>query len=329
MTEQLDTGHITVGVVGLGLMGSSIAVSLLLSGHVVVGIAPLEGEDKTASMRIKEQLLLCAEAGLAPEPQSDYLAALTVSGDYRDLSDCDLVLECVIEQIEIKKIIYKKIVAFVRDDTVIATNTSAIPISTLQQFVRHPERFIGVHWAEPAFATRFMEIIRGDETSPATAEWVYQLAHYWGKEPTLLKKDIRGFITNRLMYAVCREALTLVENEQATLEDVDKAFRYDAGSWITLMGIFRRMDFLGLADFAVIFEHIFPELNNSEGVPAMMERLVEIKAGGTQSCYGLYHYSPEEAKRWDLAFAAFNNDIYHLAASYPSEQIRTLVKEKL
>jgi 3-hydroxybutyryl-CoA dehydrogenase len=294
-----------------------------------VAIAPVAGEKETASKHIRDLLALCDRTGLLTKPRKAYLASLTISYDYRELSSCCLVLECVIEDIEIKKAVYKRIMDAVSDEAIMATNTSAIPISMLQQYVTNPGRFIGIHWAEPAFATRFMEITQGDNTDVHVAEWVYDLAHCWGKEPTLLKKDIRGFITNRLMYAVYRETLSLVEKGQATLEDVDKAFRYDAGSWMTLMGIFRRMDFLGLKDFLVIFETLFPELDNNDEPPAIMQRLIETKAGGIQNCHGLYDYTAEEAKRWDEAFAAFNGDIYYLAALYPSEQIPQVYNEKM
>src|SRR5690606_35200374 len=228
---------------------------------------------------------------------------LTISEDYSVLHDCNLVVECIIEDIEIKKAVFKKILAAVGKDTVLASNTSAIPISILQTFIAYPERFIGIHWAEPAFATRFLEIICGEKTAPGTAEWVFELAYQWGKEPTLLRKDIRGFITNRLMYSVYREALTLVENGQATIEDADKAFRYDAGSWMTLMGIFRRMDFMGLENQLETFNTIFPTLSNTEKVPEIMQKMVDIQARGTHNAKGLYPYTEEESIKWDKAFA--------------------------
>lgn len=321
MKELFDTRNITVGVVGLGLMGSSIAVSLLLSGHKVIAIAPIPGEKEAATLRIKNELILCAEDGLLRKPVDNYQLSLKVSDDYEKLSDCNLVLECVIENVNIKSMVYKKIENAIKSDAIIGTNTSAIPISSLQRFITYPERFIGIHWSEPAYVTRFMEITCGEKTSIRTAKQVYELAQLWGKEPTVLKKDIRGFITNRLMYAVYRESLSLVESGEATLEDVDKAFRYDAGSWMMLMGIFRRMDYLGLKDFEVIFKNIFPELCNNDQIPAFMQGLVEMNASGTRNHKGLYDYTVEEAKNWDEAFAAFNKDIFKLASLYPSEPL--------
>lgn len=317
MDQMIQTSEISVGVVGLGLMGSSIVAALLLAGHPVKAIAPLPAELTDAPDRILNQIKHGEEADLLTKSPEEYRIQLTVSADYEILRDCRLVLECVTERINIKQLVYQKIAAVVSSDAVIASNTSAIPISQLQQYVPNPERFLGIHWAEPAYMTRFMEITCGTQTSLERANWVFELAHSWKKEPTLLRKDIRGFVTNRLMYAIYREAFHLVETGAATLDDVDKAFRYDAGSWITMMGIFRRMDYTGLQDYPEIFRRIFPLLSNTNEVPSLMKPLVDNQLRGTQSVQGLYDYSEEEAKEWDHAFAVFNKDIFQLAARYP------------
>lgn len=315
---NIEIKNINVGVVGLGLMGTSFIATLLLTGHKVIAIAPLAEDMDVAPDRINNHLLLCDKSGLLKMPVEEYLLQLVISEDYTLLHSCSLVLECVIEKPEIKKLVYGKIEAVVEADTLIASNTSAIPISDLQKYLVNPERFLGIHWAEPSYFTRFMEITTGKDTAIEHTEWVYKLAHYWGKEPTLLRKDIRGFITNRLMYAVYREGLSIVANGDATLEDVDKAFRYDAGSWMILMGIFRRMDFVGLKDYAEIFKTIFPKLCNDGNVPPLMQQMVDTDARGVQNLSGLYPYSEEEAKKWEEAFALFNVEIYQLAAKYPT-----------
>lgn len=317
-TTNLET--IEVGVVGLGLMGSSIIVALLLAGHKVKAIAPRPVDMEMARIRILDQLNHGRQSGLADPCFELKEGQLVISLDYGELCNCELVLECVIEDMAIKETVYNKITKEIRTDAIIATNTSAIAISVLQQLVPNPERFLGVHWAEPAYATRFMEITCGKKTDVAKAEWVFELAHHWGKEPTLLRKDIRGFITNRLMYAVYREIFHLLDKGYVTMEDVDKAFRYDVGSWITLMGIFRRMDYVGLRDSATVFNSIFPTLSNANHVPPVMQEMVDGNARGTQNQKGLYTYSKQEAKEWEEAFALFNKDIFELAASYPASR---------
>ena len=315
---KIQTEDIEVGVVGLGLMGTSFIASLLIAGHKVKAVAPLPDDMRAAPQRIKNHLIACERAGLLCKPIDSYLAKLLIAEDYEMLKTCHLVVECVIEIAGIKRSIYEKIERVVAKDAIIASNTSAIPISELQKDLVNPARFLGIHWAEPSYFTRFIEITNGAQTAIHYAEWVYALAHFWGKEPTLLRKDVRGFITNRLMYAAYREGLSIVSKGEATLEDVDKAFRYDAGSWMTLMGVFRRMDFLGLKDFQEIFRRTFPQLCNDEEVPALMQKMVDINARGVQNLSGLYAYSEEEAAKWNEAFALFNVDIFRLAASYPA-----------
>jgi 3-hydroxybutyryl-CoA dehydrogenase len=323
-SENIQASSITVGVVGLGLMGSSIVASLLLAGHRVIAVSPLAEEREISVSRIHNHLIACNQAGILNNTLNSYATRYTVTTDYALLNTCQLVLECVIEIVEIKKLVYSKIEINVSTDTIIASNTSALPISTLQQYLSKPERFLGIHWAEPSYLTRFMEITCGMATLPAHADWVFELAHQWGKEPTLLKRDLRGFVTNRLMYAVYREGLNLVENGSATLENLDKAFRYDAGSWMTMLGIFRRMDFIGLTDYPEIFKNVFPLLSNSAEVPELMQQMIARQARGTQNQNGFFNYDAKEAKNWEDAFAAFNKEIYKLALEYSSDRINSI-----
>ncbi len=324
MSGKINVRPTAIGIVGLGLMGSSIVASLLALKHPVRAVAPLRGEKEAGYERILEQLLLCEKFEMLSAPLETYLALLTVSEEYDDLKDCELVVECIVEDIEIKEAVFKKISAVISKDTILASNTSAIPISMLQKMVPYPQRFIGIHWAEPAFATRFLEIVCGNQTSEATTDAVIALALNWGKEPTVLKKDIRGFITNRLMYAAYREILHLVEKEHTSFADADKCFRLDAGSWMTLMGIFRRMDYTGLGDYLTAYRNIFPLLSNSNDISPQMQMIVDARSRGIQNGKGFYSYTRNEAAQWLQAFSSFNKDIFRLAANYPEH----LNKEK-
>jgi 3-hydroxybutyryl-CoA dehydrogenase len=318
MIEEINVECATIGVVGLGLMGSSIVVSLLASGHHVVALAPIRGEKANAKKHISDLLDHANSAGLLKKGLKESTRSLFISEDYNCLSDCAIVIECVIEDKTIKSKVYHEIASVVRPDTIIASNTSAIPISVLQEYVEKPERFMGIHWAEPAYATRFLEITCGNKTKVENAEMVYKMANNWGKEPTLLRKDIRGFITNRLMYAIYRESFALVESGKATMTDVDKVFKYGVGSWITLMGIFKRMDVEGLENSAKIINSILPVLSNKTTVPKVMQKIVEVKGRGIYNQSGLFDYTAEECKVWEQQFASFIKDISRLAERYPS-----------
>ena len=321
MNQSLNPSEIPVGVVGLGLMGCSITTCLLLSGHPVVAVAPLPVDMETAEPRIREHLAKAFQEGLLTKSPEFYFQQLSITEDYGLLKDCMVVVECTLENIAIKKSVYERIEAVVSDDAIITSNTSAIPISLLQREVRLPARFLGLHWSEPSHTTRFLEIICGDLSDIPTAEWLYKLAYFWGKEPTLVRKDIRGFIANRLMYAMYREAFNLVENGYATVEDVDRACRNNTGYWMTLVGVFRWMDLTGVPAYHTVMKDLFPTLSNQTEVPKLIDDIVKAGGKGVLNAQGFYDYTPEEAKLWKETYEEFSYDIRRLALKYPADVV--------
>ena len=263
MQQETDPDKIQAGVVGLGLMGCSITACLLMARHTVIAIAPVALDLEHAEKRIKNHLLKSQQEGLVEDGPEIYLAKLSITEDYEKLKECRLVIECTLENIDIKKTVYKKIEDVISPDAILTSNTSAIPISILQKHTQYPERFFGLHWAEPSHTTRFLEVICGELSDISKGEYLYAISHSWGKEPTLVRKDIRGFITNRLMYAMYREAFYLVENGYATVEDVDRSCRNNAGYWMTLVGVFGWMDLTGVPAYHTVMKDLFPTLNNS------------------------------------------------------------------
>lgn len=329
MSEQkqtIDPGSISVGVVGLGLMGCSIATCFLIAGHRVIAIAPIENDLQHAEKRITDHLVKSKTEGLTPSTPETLLKNLTITMDYTVLKDCALVVECTLEDQAIKKSVYEKIESVIRPDALLTSNTSAIPISILQKLTKHPERFFGLHWAEPSHTTRFLEIICGELSDQSKGEYLYDLSHHWGKEPTLVRKDIRGFITNRLMYAMYREAFYLVENGYATVEDVDRACRNNAGYWMTLVGVFRWMDLTGVPAYHTVMKDLFPTLNNQTTVPKLIDDIVKAGGKGVSNAHGFHSYTPEEAKLWEETFKEFSYEIRKLALKYPADVVKKKMK---
>jgi 3-hydroxybutyryl-CoA dehydrogenase len=323
--SMINPKQMSVGVVGLGFMGCSITTCLLMAGHPVVGIAPTPVDLKTAEEHIREHLAQSLEKGICREEPTYYLKNLIITEDYNLLKDTQLVIETVIENVMIKKQVYKNIESAVTDYTIITSNTSAIPISVLQEELRQPKRFFGLHWSVPAHTTRSVEIICGDASDQEQAEWLYELAHHWGKEAMLLRKDIRGFIRNRLMYALYREAFYLVENGYASIEDVDRACRYGPGNWISFVGCFRWMDLAGVPAFHAVMTDLFPTLHNGTEVPKLIDNIVKSGGNGISNGNGFYQYTPEEAHLWQETLKKFSYDIRQLVQKYPDD----LVKKEL
>ena len=323
---KIDPKTLPIGVVGLGLMGCSIATCLLMAGHSVVAIAPIESDLQHAEKRITEHLKKSREEKLIADPPEIFLDKLLITTDYQALSPCRLVIECTLEDLEVKKSVFKKIEAVIGEDTLLTSNTSAIPISVLQQHTARPERFFGLHWAEPSHTTRFLEIICGEKSNVEQGEFLYELSQRWGKEPTLVRKDIRGFITNRLMYAMYREAFYLVENGYATVEDVDRACRNNPGYWMTLVGVFRWMDLTGVPAYHAVMKDLFPTLNNSTAVPKLIDDIVKSGGRGVANAHGFHSYTPEEAKLWEDTFKEFSYEIRKLALKYPADVVKKKLK---
>lgn len=324
----METKDITVGVVGLGLMGCSIAACLLMAGHPVVAIAPISQDMLHGLKRISSHLKRSFEEGITARNPEDLLKLLKVTEDFILLKPCKLVIESTIENLEIKKTVYGKIENVVEEDCLLVSNTSAIPISMLQKLTIYPERFFGLHWAEPSHTTRFLEVICGDLSDIKLAEYLYTLSYNWGKEPILVRKDIRGFITNRLMYAMYREAFYLVENGYATVEDVDRSCRNNAGYFMTLVGIFRWMDLTGVPAYHNVMKDLFPDLNNSTAVPKLIDDIVKAGGKGVANANGFYKYTAEEAKLWEETFADFSYEIRALALKYPADIVEKKLVER-
>ncbi|WAC12750.1 3-hydroxyacyl-CoA dehydrogenase family protein [Dyadobacter pollutisoli] len=324
----MNPNEIPVGIVGLGLMGCSIVTCLLIAGHPVVAVAPISVDMLHAEKRIREHLENSFEKGLIVHQPEFYLKHLIITEDYSQLKPCRLVNECTIENIEIKESVYKKVEAVIDADALLSSNTSAIPISTLQKLTQHPERFLGLHWTEPAHTTRFLEVICGDDTDIKNGEYLYELSHKWGKEPILVRKDIAGFITNRLMYAMYREAISLVENGYATIEDVDRSCRNNAGYFMTLVGVFRWMDLTGVPAYHMVMKNLLPTLNNSTEVPELIDKVVREGGKGVLNSHGFYAYEPGEAAVWEETFKEFTYEIRELALKYPADIVKKRLAEK-
>lgn len=325
---NIETKEIPVGVVGLGLMGCSICTCLLMAGHPVMAIAPISDDMKHAESRIRNHLVKSLEQGLVKEQPEYYFKNLVITEDYSKLKPCRLVIECTIENEAIKKSVYEKVESVIEDDALLVSNTSAIPISNLQRLTRRPERFFGLHWTEPSHTTRFLEVICGELSDVQKGEYLYELSHYWGKEPTLVRKDIRGFITNRIMYAMYREAFYLVENGYATVEDIDRACRNNAGYFMTLVGVFRWMDLTGVPAYHNVMKELLPTLNNSTEVPKLIDDIVKAGGRGVANAHGFYSYTKEEAELWEETFQEFTYEIRELALKYPADVVKKKLKKK-
>jgi 3-hydroxybutyryl-CoA dehydrogenase len=305
-----------VGVIGLGLMGRSIAGCLLAAGHPVIGVTDDLGASADAPERIGQVLAEMAIEGLLAVPAEAVMQGFLMTGKLKDVAGAEIVFESVTEDTNVKRELIKELERVVSAHCILATNTSAIPVSLLQEDAEHPERILAVHWADPAHVKRFLEIVPGRATSRECIEHIVALASRWGKEPTVLRKEIRGFITNRISYAMFREACHLVDSGVCTVEDVDRALRTDVGWWMPLAGPFRYMDLMGVEAYHRVMRDLLPELSTDPGIPKLIRNVVEGGGRGIKNRRGFYSYSQDEAKCWEDRFREFNYKMRRLSAEY-------------
>lgn len=290
----------TVGVVGLGLLGRGIAPCLLSRGLHVIGHTIGEQSRREARRYIGEAISDLVERGGIPQRlRDDWALRFTEAMSLRDYAQCDFVVESVVEDHEIKRSVFNELEAVLPPDVPIASNTSSLSITLLQQDRAHPGRFIGMHWAQPCHLTRFLEVIRGEQTDDATVAATMNLAEAAGKEPALVRRDIDGFIANRLAYAMFREAFHLLESRVADVETIDRAARNALGLWANLAGPFRWMDLSGLPVYVTAMQRLFPQLSCTREVPTALRDLVQRGAEGISNGQGFYQYTPEQARHWE------------------------------
>ena len=290
-----------VVVVGLGLLGKGIVTCFLGHGFEVVAID--KATENHAGIREEIGRLVQELVDLGGFPRSllqDWSKRLTITADFNSAKDTSFAVETVTEDVSVKESVLDVLEGVLAPEVIIGTNTSAIPISQLQKRRKYPARFLGMHWAEPAHATRFMELIRGEQTSDETLQTASVMARLLGKEPCICQKDIPGFIVNRIGYAMYREALNLLESGVADAATIDTAMRNALGLWASVCGPLRWIDITGGPElYAKAMQHVLPNLSTKTELPAPIQKLASEGARGITNGKGFYTYNKDEAHHWE------------------------------
>lgn len=299
-----------IGLAGLGLMGQGISACLVAYGFNVIAYSRTAAREQQAIQHIGESFRKLAARGIfSEEALKGWESRFRYTGKLEELGECEFIIETVGESLDLKKMVLETLESVVGPEVVIATNTSGMPVSLLQKFLKKRERFVGMHWAEPAEITKYLEIAPGTDTSQTALDISRTIGLKCGKEPTVLNFEVPGLISNRLMYAMMREAIHLVESGVADIETVDRSFRNDMGWWATICGPFRWMDLTGLKTYAKVMEGLFPDLCNSTDLPDLMKEKVE---SGTL----FYDYLTHSKEEWEDTWPEFTHDIRALSLKY-------------
>lgn len=284
--------HISkIVIAGAGTMGYSMA-QIFAQFHFYVTLYDLKEEALSkAQDHIHDNIqYLVKNKEMTYQEAKNVNQYLSYTTNQNCFHDCDMVIENIIENIDIKKSFYKEISNIVKDDCILATNTSGISITALANAVSKPERFIGMHWFNPPHLIPLIEIIKGQQTSENITNIVYQLSIDIKKKPVVVNKDVLGFAANRIQFAVLREALYLVDQEVISIEDIDKVMKYGLGFRYACLGPLEIADFGGLDTFYHISEYLMKDLCDSHEVPTLLKELYDHNCFGVKNKQGFYDY---------------------------------------
>ena len=277
-----------VGVVGLGTMGAGIAQVSVQSGHDTVGREVTDELGERGRATIDRYLTRGVEKGrLSQEERDAALARLTLTTELSDLADCDLVIEAVLEELDLKREVFAELDRVTRPDAVLATNTSALSVSEIAAATQHPERVVGMHFFNPAPVLPLVEIARTPDSSEAAVDAAYAWAERAGKQPVRCN-DTPGFIVNRILIPLLNDCVRVLDEADVRPEDMDKAMTNGAG-WP--MGPCALIDLIGID----VHVHASEALHGKLGEPRMAppERLVRMQDEGRlgrKSGSGFYTY---------------------------------------
>ena len=282
----------TVGVVGCGLMGHGLAPICAPAGWDVV-VRELDQETLDRGLgRIDKQLARAVERGKLDDSEAAATRArIKPTLDYAELAGCDLVIEAITEDLDAKLEMWREVDGVVRPGAYFATNTSSLPVAEQAAATSRPERFLGLHFFNPAQVMPLLEVVRTEATADAAYELGFAVGERLGKT-TVAARDNRGFIVNRLLVPYMLDAMRAYEQGVGSVEDIDRGMIAGASH---PMGPLSLADFVGLdtlASIADVMEAAYGE--ERFGQPRTLRRLVESGHYGRKSGRGFYDYSAEQ-----------------------------------
>jgi 3-hydroxybutyryl-CoA dehydrogenase len=280
-----------VGVIGCGLMGSGI-VEVCARAEIEVTFVEASDEFvRGGRERIERSVAKAVDRGkLSPEDGQAALGRVTGTTDFEALSDMELVIEAVVENLEAKLEVFRTLDRVTRDDVILASNTSSIPIVKLGAATARPDKVIGMHFFNPPPVMKLIELVRALTTSDETVEFARAFAERLGKV-TVLSKDRAGFIVNLLLIPYLNGAVRMLEEGFATAEDIDAAVKLGLSH---PMGPLELLDFVGLDTTLFIAEILYDEFKIPEyAPPPLLKRMVEAGRLGRKSGRGFFDYTGE------------------------------------
>lgn len=290
-----------IGIIGGGKMGVGIGQLFASKGHEVkvlyVGNDKERG-DSRANMEANLNFLASQDV-IGKEDIPKIMSKVTYTEEIQDIADfADIVFEAIVENLEVKQEMFKKLDELCPQEAILASNTSALSITLIAEKARHKERIIGTHFWNPAYLIPLVEVVKTKDVSEEVVARTFDALKNAGKHPVIVEKDVPGFLANRLQHCLFRESISIVEQGIASPAAVDEAIKYGFGMRVGIMGPFEVMDSCGLDMTKAIHEFVFPDIEDTHEVQKLVtDNIAAGRLGFKTGGHGIEDWTQEEMKK--------------------------------
>lgn len=292
-----------VCICGSGLMGSGISLLFSANGYKT-NIYAVEDSEADVRDRIKNTLNFLVEKNVLQEKQIEIsMNNVTVTDNLEEaVEGVDMVIECIPEDLKLKQDLMARLDAITDKKVILTTNTSVISITEIAAKTENKERIVGTHFWNPPYLIPLVEVVRTEYTNEEVIDAVMSFMKKVGKKPIYVKKDVPGFVGNRLQHALWREAVSIVENEIADAKTVDIAIKNSFGLRLPVLGPFENADMVGNDLAYAVQDYILPFLEDSKSVSPVLKKMIKEGKLGYKTGQGFYEWTEESMEKKNKEF---------------------------
>lgn len=289
-----------IGIIGGGKMGVGIGQLFATKGHEVKILYVGNDKERGDSATNMEANLnfLASQDVIKKDEIPEIMGRVSYTEDINDIAVfADIVFEAIVENLQVKQDMFKKLDEVCPVSTILASNTSALSITLIGEKAVHKERIIGTHFWNPAYLIPLVEVVKTKHVSPETVSKTFIALEKAGKHPVIVEKDVPGFLANRLQHCLFRESISIVENGIASPAAVDEAIKYGFGMRVGIMGPFEVMDSCGLDMTKAIHEFVFPDIEDTHEVQKLVtDNIAAGRLGFKTGGHGIEDWTEEQMK---------------------------------